>query len=210
MNHCKTCGKIVKITFCRKCYNKKFFKTKNYLLYRKEAKKSPKYKEWVKKYHKTKKYKEWKSKYIKSEKYKEWKRKYRLSPKYLKYKKTKKYKEWVIKYNCHRRRRYSIEFTLRKAQQIRGMLRGVLKNNYRNSKIFKLLDCDLNFLRKYLEERFKEGMNWDNYGIWSVDHIIPLSKFDLSDNEQLLKACNYKNIQPLWNIDNIKKKDKIL
>jgi len=50
-------------------------------------------------------------------------------------------------------------------------------------------------------------MGWDNYGFgenkWNVDHIIPLSKINLSDRKQLLKAVNYKNLQPLWQLDNI-------
>lgn len=65
---------------------------------------------------------------------------------------------------------------------------------------------------KYIESLFIEGMNWENYGIkgWHVDHILPLSSFDLTKEEEVIKACNYKNLQPLWWKDNLEKGNKII
>ena len=51
-------------------------------------------------------------------------------------------------------------------------------------------------------------MTWQNYGIWHIDHIQPLSKFNLLKLEQQKIAFNYKNLQPLWAIDNLKKGDR--
>ena len=52
-------------------------------------------------------------------------------------------------------------------------------------------------------------MNWGNYGVngWQIDHIIPITSFDLTDNEQVKKCFNYKNTQPLWAKENIIKSD---
>ena len=74
----------------------------------------------------------------------------------------------------------------------------------------KDLGCTLEFLEKHIEGQFQEGMTWDNYGEWEVDHIVPLAKLDLTNPEDFAKACHYSNLQPLWWQDNLKKSDKVL
>ena len=51
-------------------------------------------------------------------------------------------------------------------------------------------------------------MSWDNYGKWHVDHIIACDKFDLTDKKQQKICFNYKNVQPLWGPENIRKSNK--
>ena len=63
---------------------------------------------------------------------------------------------------------------------------------------------------KYLERKFQPGMTWRNqsrFG-WHIDHIKPCSKFDLSDPIQQKICFNYKNLQPLWAEENIRKSNK--
>jgi len=74
----------------------------------------------------------------------------------------------------------------------------------------KLLGCDINFLRKHLEGTFTDDMSWDNYGEWHIDHIIPCTKFDLTDKEEQKKCFHYSNLQALWALDNISKGNKII
>ena len=50
-------------------------------------------------------------------------------------------------------------------------------------------------------------MNWSNYGLWHIDHIIPLSS--AKKQEDLYKLCHYTNTQPLWAEDNLKKGSKL-
>ena len=54
-------------------------------------------------------------------------------------------------------------------------------------------------------------MTWDKFlnGEIHIDHKIPCSYFDLSNYEEQKKCFNYKNLQPLWAIDNIIKSNKI-
>ena len=68
-----------------------------------------------------------------------------------------------------------------------------------------LLGCTIQELIGYIETRFQPGMSWKNRSRWHIDHIRPLSKFDLQDPEDLAQACHYTNLQPLWSIENIKK-----
>lgn len=37
-------------------------------------------------------------------------------------------------------------------------------------------------------------MNWDNYGSWHIDHIIPCSSWDLSNEDDIYKCFNYLNL----------------
>lgn len=67
------------------------------------------------------------------------------------------------------------------------------------------LGCSIPELKQYLENQFQPGMTWKNQGKWHIDHIKPLSKFDLTDREQFIYACHYTNLQPLWAFDNLSK-----
>lgn len=70
----------------------------------------------------------------------------------------------------------------------------------------KDLGCTVAELVAWFEARFSPEMTWDNYGsLWTVDHIIPLSAFDLTDRAQFLAACHYTNLQPMFTVENIKK-----
>jgi hypothetical protein len=86
----------------------------------------------------------------------------------------------------------------------------IKKQGYsKKSKTFETLGCSYEDFKQHLERQFTKGMTWDNHGQWHIDHVVPLSKFDLTDRSQFLKACHYTNLQPLWAIDNIRKSNKI-
>ena len=70
---------------------------------------------------------------------------------------------------------------------------------------FSLVGCPVGFLRSYIEGKFENGMTWDNYGAWHVDHIRPCASFDLSDKEQVLQCFNWRNLQPMWASENSSK-----
>lgn len=62
-------------------------------------------------------------------------------------------------------------------------------------------------LAHHLEQDFRDGMSWENYGEWHIDHIIPISKFSFSsfEDEGFKKAWALNNLQPLWADENYKK-----
>ena len=100
---------------------------------------------------------------------------------------------------------YRLNFMLRKR------LTTAIKNNQKSGSAVKDLGCTIEELKQYLESKFSPGMTWDNHGLngWHIDHIKPLVSFDLTDRKQLLEACHYTNLQPLWAKDNLSKSDKI-
>ena len=100
---------------------------------------------------------------------------------------------------------------------MRKRLNKALRNNQKSGSAVRDLGCTIQVMRKYLEDKFYshpntgEKMSWDNYGMhgWHIDHIIPLSHFDLTDREQLKKACHYTNLQPMWAEENLRKSNKV-
>jgi len=59
--------------------------------------------------------------------------------------------------------------------------------------------------------KYNENYNLENRGkVWHIDHVIPLSKFDLEDKEQQLIAFNWRNTMPLSAKENLSKNAKIL
>lgn len=63
---------------------------------------------------------------------------------------------------------------------------------------FELVGCSKDELATFLEAEFTEGMTWDNYGMWHVDHMRPCCAFDLEDPEEQKKCFHWTNLQPLW------------
>lgn len=73
----------------------------------------------------------------------------------------------------------------------------------------QLVGCSIGECREHLEKQFKDGMTWTS-GNWHIDHIKPLSSFDLTKIEEQKKAFHYSNLQPLFAIENLKKSNRII
>lgn len=63
--------------------------------------------------------------------------------------------------------------------------------------------------KSHIEKQFTAGMSWLNHGEWHVDHIIPLSSFNLNEENERLTANGLTNLMPIWAKDNFKKSDNI-
>jgi hypothetical protein len=95
----------------------------------------------------------------------------------------------------------------------RRMLLALNKSNsIKSKKHIDLIGCSPEFLKNYLESKFKNGMTWQNHKRrgWHIDHIKPCSSFDLSKEEEQLACFHYTNLQPLWWHENLKKSNKII
>lgn len=111
----------------------------------------------------------------------------------------------------YQRKKLKTDINFKLKRLLRGRLKDALKNNQKTGSAVRDLGCTIRELKAYLEDKFQPGMSWDNWSVygWHVDHIVPLSKFDLTNRVEFLKACHYTNLQPLWAVDNIKKSNKI-
>jgi hypothetical protein len=106
------------------------------------------------------------------------------------------------------RRKNDIMFRIKLS--LRARVYSFLKKNEitKKNRTFELVGCNPNELKEFLEKKFVDGMSWENYGKWHIDHIIPLSS--AKTEEEIYKLCHYTNLQPLWATDNLRKSNKIL
>lgn len=77
---------------------------------------------------------------------------------------------------------------------------------------FEILQYSPEQLAYHLEKQFSEGMTWENYGDWHVDHISPITSFnfhEIGDNE-FMKCWSLDNLQPMWADENIRKSNKVI
>lgn len=73
----------------------------------------------------------------------------------------------------------------------------------------KYVGCSKETLKTHIESLFKDGMSWENHGkVWHLDHIVPIS-LGKKDFTLLLKLSHYKNLQPLFAVENIRKGDSL-
>jgi len=99
-------------------------------------------------------------------------------------------------------------------QKIAARCRAANRNAFKATKFLKSSTKQLLGIqcwteaRRHLEALFQPGMTWSNMHLWHIDHIKPISSFNLNDPVQVRECFNLKNLQPLWAVDNIKKSNK--
>jgi hypothetical protein len=76
----------------------------------------------------------------------------------------------------------------------------------KNSKTIEILGISYEEFKFYIESQFLEGMSWENYGKWHLDHKTPISW--AKTEEEVYKLNHYTNFQPLWQFDNLSKGNK--
>lgn len=99
-----------------------------------------------------------------------------------------------------KRRKSDINYKLK--TNLRKRVWQALCGKGKSKSTIKLLGCSIIKFKNHLKSKFTEGMSWQNYGKWHIDHIIPCVSFDLRKESEQKKCFNYKNLQPLWAKDN--------
>ena len=118
---------------------------------------------------------------------------------------TKEYKR--LYKSQYQKARLENSFEEKIKHRLRSRMSEAIKNGYKSASTMSLIGCSMNDFKQYLEQKFEKGMSWENYGRggWHMDHIIPCCKFDLTIPEEQKICFHYTNIQPLWELDNLRK-----
>ena len=123
------------------------------------------------------------------------------------------HKEEVREYE---RKKFKEDLNYRTKKALRSRLNKAIKNNLKVGSAVRDMCCSIDEMLKMFEPMYENNpfhpilgkMCRENYGKingvsgWEIDHIIPLSAFDLTDREQFLKAVHYSNLRPMWSEQN--------
>mgnify|MGYP003656421126 FL=1 len=122
-----------------------------------------------------------------------------------------KHREYKRKYEKHRK---DTDPSYKLIANFRTAIYQVLKENNveKNKHYFDILRYTPEELISHLENLFTDGMTWENYGEWHVDHRMPISSFNFEsvDDDSFTKCWSLDNLQPMWGVENIVKGNNII
>lgn len=81
------------------------------------------------------------------------------------------------------------------------MLSRVFEGQAQHSKVLNVIGCSWDKIRDWFWFQMflcNNGTTFENYGSdWSIDHIVPVSSFDLTEEVQLKQCYHWSNLRPL-------------
>ena len=136
--------------------------------------------------------------------------KYRNSCKPCVYKQRKERESNNIEIIKEKRRIYinerlKTDVNFRLIKNTRERIRKALRGGSKSTSSREILGIDIESYKKWIEFQMTPEMNWSNI---QIDHIKPISSFDVSKEDELLEAFNWRNTQPLLKEDNLRKGTK--
>ena len=115
----------------------------------------------------------------------------------------KKYNEQnKEKRNVYLKNKRETDINFRLISNTRNRIYKSLKGMTQQSTTKEILGIDIDTYRKWIEFQFTPEMNWENI---EIDHVKAICLFDVTKDEELKEAFNWKNTQPLLKHDHQKK-----
>jgi hypothetical protein len=98
----------------------------------------------------------------------------------------------------------------RQGYKMGDLIRGAINRGGASTKFEDFAGYSTKQLKVHLETQFTKGMDWEKFrlGEIHIDHIVPISSFDLSNPDELRSAWAITNLRPLWARDNLIKSNK--
>jgi hypothetical protein len=123
---------------------------------------------------------------------------------------TKKRREYR---RLHKAKKYAEDLHHRLSVVLRSRLRSAVRNGQKRGSAIRDLGCTVADLKAHLERQFLPGMTWENFGHgrgrWSIDHVFPMARADLTNRAHVLAVCNWQNLRPVWFAENVRKSARI-
>ena len=112
-------------------------------------------------------------------------------------------KEKIVAKNAgYIRNRYKNDETFRLIQKTRSRIYEALNGRGKSFQTRYILGISLDLYKKWIRFQMTPEMDFSNI---HIDHVKPISSFDISNEDELLEAFNWINTQPLLKKDNLKK-----
>ncbi len=116
-------------------------------------------------------------------------------------------KEYIKQYQNNR---YHTDFNFKMKKCLSSRLTNLFSNQKHSATLSNLLDCSDNFLKSWIIYQFNDKMSENNYGIYyHIDHVLPISRFNMNDEYDRKLIWNWKNLKPLEKIENIRKSNRL-
>lgn len=120
--------------------------------------------------------------------------------------------DWAKNNREHLNDKYNLRYNTDFQFKMRKVCHKHLLNNiFKTATTMKYFSCDVEFFVKWLTYCFTDNMTIDNHGsLWHLDHVIPISLFDLTNPDELYLGFHYLNYMPLNGKINMSKGNKII
>ena len=116
------------------------------------------------------------------------------------------------KINERRRDSYATDDNFKTSVLCRNMLGGTRRatDSTKDTRAYEMLGYCNEQLKDSIESKFLEGMSWDNYGDWHIDHIYPVTRYikDGIEDPSIINALD--NLIPMWAEHNKEKRERTL
>ena len=111
--------------------------------------------------------------------------------------------------NKYYRERRQNDSLFRLECNLRRRINHCFENKKPSKSTKQLLGADYKTVYNHIESLFTKGMSWDKVGLEiHIDHKTPLSS--AKNEKELISLFHYKNLQPLWALDNFRKGSKTI
>ena len=96
--------------------------------------------------------------------------------------------------NRYIKNRIKTDVNFRLIHNTRRRIHHALNGKTKSSSTKEILGIDIETYKKWIEWQMTPDMNWGNI---EIDHVKPICLFDITKDDELREAFNWKNTQPL-------------